>query len=935
LHLELYIVSIKKSYMKIICVQILFFTIAFSLNAQERLTDFEGIGSALRNFIKTVDGKNYLIQIHADDKIETYEILSAKKKNLIQTTFIDNIYNENFNFYKGHIIYDQNKFIYAYNYITNSIVEVMPIADEYDIVYFNNLENKKLLIYFIQTSVKTENYLFDFGDSPKKIDRYWYYSSDYFITNFQDSITQENHLIKYNVETEMHDTFPVSCIEYQSWQRYKDEFYFIDCNNEILKIDLTTNQGPSKFGLKFGDSGTKDFLISDSLVISRSYYNDGIPPPIIHDRINIYNKDDLTLIRSYKDIIGGSKIENISVIDSFVIIQATYDLIILDVNKNRHTVHESQNIWNKFLPQFTNNNILNYDVNYDTDEAYFEEIELSTRNIKRVEDKLHKYYRPRFSENVQFRDTILFTTSETYYLNRELLIFNRNENSIKNHIDFDKSQTGFFNRSIIYKIGKSVVVIQPTDSMYVYKNNSFDLLTTEPINYRVVHKIIDDKLLFKTLESKIFSFDGEELSLKFDANEYEELKTKNIRDYSVHGDYTYILENTEKLLILNNKTKDYEIIEKVKTLYTTKYFTYYYNNQGLWATNGQTTYLINPPQSLNENFYQSHEKFLLTTMGIWNVDSTGIFTKIYKCEECKYRFIANLEGSDALLFFDSTYYHYDSSLEVIKTDIAPLFFDGPSMELTKNNDAYLVESYTTIPRIYRIYDFNTKSFKKVFDSGDYQFIDRNSFITINNNDFYIGRNHDGEQSYTYILTENNNEETETIETIICPDYPKVHYNKIKEVVLAAIGNKVIVIDSTNKIKFLQSVVGKAFSGSEGSRGDNVITIDNSFYFFGLDPTKGTQLYRYTIDQTNSTENISNNRKSLDIFPNPANTSISIKLEDFIVSKADRYSIYTLDGKMVQSDKFTPSIPIYELLPAIYILEIQIEGQLINGKFVKQ
>lgn len=90
----------------------------------------------------------------------------------------------------------------------------------------------------------------------------------------------------------------------------------------------------------------------------------------------------------------------------------------------------------------------------------------------------------------------------------------------------------------------------------------------------------------------------------------------------------------------------------------------------------------------------------------------------------------------------------------------------------------------------------------------------------------------------------------------------------------------------------------------------------------------TQLKNTGIDNTNSINSITQN-ENLKIFPNPSTRLF------YLSQIADKILVYSLDGKMIHSDKNTTTIDLNNFLSGTYTLQATVKGKNYVIKFVKE
>ena len=75
-----------------------------------------------------------------------------------------------------------------------------------------------------------------------------------------------------------------------------------------------------------------------------------------------------------------------------------------------------------------------------------------------------------------------------------------------------------------------------------------------------------------------------------------------------------------------------------------------------------------------------------------------------------------------------------------------------------------------------------------------------------------------------------------------------------------------------------------------------------------------------------------------VYPNPANQSITIELPE-LMNAASQVMLYDLNGKNVYTNNFNGlnnlHIPVYQLMPGIYMIKLQNGEITYTGTFVKQ
>lgn len=92
---------------------------------------------------------------------------------------------------------------------------------------------------------------------------------------------------------------------------------------------------------------------------------------------------------------------------------------------------------------------------------------------------------------------------------------------------------------------------------------------------------------------------------------------------------------------------------------------------------------------------------------------------------------------------------------------------------------------------------------------------------------------------------------------------------------------------------------------------------------------GLSIYYGSDDLSLNTENNEDQLNAL-LFPNPAKNTLFIKGDT-----PNYFSIYSLSGQKIKSAKFVGQIDVNELVPGIYIVEINYENQVAHQRFIKE
>jgi len=136
---------------------------------------------------------------------------------------------------------------------------------------------------------------------------------------------------------------------------------------------------------------------------------------------------------------------------------------------------------------------------------------------------------------------------------------------------------------------------------------------------------------------------------------------------------------------------------------------------------------------------------------------------------------------------------------------------------------------------------------------------------------------------------------------------------------------------------IQLAPGETITISDSTYLHNQISKSNGFSFYVGAPNHwltGEDLSSYSVDVTTGTFNRRPQPTLFQVFPNPVLKTVTI-LNDGIPHNAN-YHVFTTDGKRIASGRlFDKSIPVFDLSPGYYRLQIIANNEVYTSSFVKE
>ena len=931
---------------------LLFSTLPFLAYSQERLSDYNGPGSSKQNYLKLINNIEYLIQITQDDFLETYKLEGSSSKNLVLKKKLPHIYHRRSKvFCNGFIIYEDKKEIIGVNVLNGEKINIFQVPEEVTWVSLTSIQDRILRIYENNFPNDSRFYVYDFANAPTEVSSlYSYISKDYLVHSYS------NEMLIYDIESQKEKTYNI-CVDSKTWFRHKESIYFFGCNGQIMKFNFRTSEFYT-YPISVSQGGSKKLYINDSILIVAKKEMDEFDIQYTQDYVNIYDISTFELLRSYKgtynnwndyqEIISGSDIDNISVTNSHILIYGLH-LTILDINANNHSTHPTSYQWNGYNTLLDENTLLI--CAYDDGQNYFEEIDLKTREPKRFHYRVnidqYSIYKNHFSHG----DTALVIIKSLYRDDQEIIRLDRINYTAEIPSTLDASYSGFEPRSAIYGVGGSIVIYNQ-ESLFSFQDGSFKKLnpnkdTVVPFHLSPIYVHNQNYILFQTLSSKIFLYDGKELKVLFDKRNFPDIAVgghfRKFKHFVLHDNYLFVQGTGSNLHIININDQSYRTIRNVNGVESAGGFVIYNNNSGLYASDGKTDIYLKEPSKIFEGYYiwfphYRDKNFIIATDGVWeikrNVNEISL-NEIFTCQNCSFYFESNDIGDEALFSYNNSYYFFDGKVSHIE-DCDEFLYGAPEISHIGQNNYYTFERYRNYNRDEkRKFDRKTKSFVNVGESLN-SLYHENGVLKTKNKEYYFSLELMKEENLFTISSsiENLNSYYNIGHINSGIYYGKIKFNTIGNVSLVEVGDRIFTLDQTDEVNLISGLYGIGYSPHNPlTSGNNIVKVNKEFYFLARHPASGVQLYRYSPTFNESQEN-ENYSSDLFIYPNPTQDYIVPKISNGLFLNGSHFSIYSIDGKLVEEGNYNNQIDVKSLTAGTYILEVHAGRELLRQKFIK-
>ncbi len=919
---------------------------------QERLSDYAGPGSARQNYLKVIDDKKYLIQFTQDDFLETYKLESASNKSLILKKKIPHIYlRKSKVICNGFIFYEDKKEIIGIDLLNGQKISIFQIPDDVTWVSLTSIQDKILRIFENNFPNDSRFYLYDFTNPLTEISSlYSYVSEDYLVHSYG------NKMYIYDVQAHQEKVYDI-CADSDTWFRHKESIYFFGCNGKVGEFNFETLEFKT-YPIKADSGGSRKLYVNDSLLIVGKKETDEFDIQYTQDYVKIYDISTFRLLRSYEgiyynwndyqEIISGTEIKNISITNSQVLIYG-WHLTILDIESHHHSIHPTSYQWNGYNTMIDEHTLLI--CAYDDGQNYFEEINLKTRESKQYQYPINIDEHSTYKNHFSYGDTVLVVIKSLYRDDQEIICLNRNNHTAIIPDALDASYSGIEPRSAIYGIGGSIVIYNQ-ENLFAYQDGVYNKLnpdedTIVPFHISSLYVHNESHILFQTLSSKIFLYDGTELKVIFDKKDYPGIHVgqyyRKFKHFVLRNEYLFVQGGDDNLHIINTSNQSYRTIKNVNGVETAGGLVIYNTTTGIYASDGTEDYYLKEPSKIFEGYYiwqprYRDKNFLFTYDGVWEInknDNNVSLNEIFTCQSCTFYFQSNDTGDEALFSYNNSYYFFDGQVSHIE-DCDEFLYGAPRIYHIGQSNYYTFERYRSADRDEkRMFDRKSTSFINVGASINGLSFE-NGILKTKNKEYYFSLELKREENlFTISSSSDDINAYYKVGHMNTAVFGKIKSNTIGDISLIEFGDRIFTLDESDNVNIIDGIYGIGYSPHNSlTSGNNIVNIDNKFYFLARHPESGVQLYRYNSfpDETEVNES---NSSDLVIFPNPSKEYIIPKLSNGLLLSGGRFSIYSIDGKLIRKSNFSNKINVDDLLPGVYILEIQLGKKLCRELFIKQ
>lgn len=883
-----------------------FILLTVSLFAQERISSIMGDGNNENYLFREYNGEKYVIKYNSFDSVKVYKYVTNKIQ-FQHATYIPGISYTGFTLHSFH----------------SKILKVYIFVSGY--AHYNFVENKL---------IDTIN--------GKKINGIISSHNDDVLMTFSDSTTTRN---TYNVNMSTGNTKLLSPnYNYHS----QNASYYVIIKNDSTYFIEDKNTGDLD-SISFNSGQANSYLLNDQYMCFLSGQR----------------------IYSYEFFSGSvQEVENLGAYDPYKVEFKDFNTfyIIRVYSKNQkqkllffnsdHQLKNSTDLKVEYIyPQKFKNGVLLFgfnEFNYFDLNSGLEKLTLSgiyNHDFIVLKDRyiVHKYIYELVIYDVDL-DTTYFTGANTWLASENfqyfdlgndiyLLNYSNGADGYKEIFDLDLSKleikdsqyiendiSGLDSRSIIKKIGNDLFMLGK--NIYHINGDSTILVneynTLQNIDY-TNFKIIEDQLYWVEKTSTTFDMYKFENGGKQKYFSYPSIPTQqfviplNVRDYYPVGDFTVLFTNgiESKSLLGNNLTNTISDL----------------SNDGSLDFQNQVIRFQNNLYCIKEKvLFRIDENFVMHEIGNINgfLSSFTLFNdELYLMDNSAFYKVKN-DGLETILF-DLSFGTIEYVGEYIMiSDLEKYYiYDGVNVitnNATNNEQSYqhfykdIFKTYnnTGIPNEFKLELRNLKT-NTIYNLPNY-IEDLRAVTLFKYKDRYVYLGSNSGISQTVFVYETDSllssfsfvKSFSTTSRNLQPIF--INYNN--EGLLYA-GTEIFLMD--DNLNFVHLDV-------KGDENANDIELkDGYFYFKGIDPTLGRQVYRVQVfSQRVSTKDVNNSVESLTIYPNPSNGIVNIKNNHGYVQ------LYNSSGTPLQGGNST--IDLSSLISGWYILRDE-KGN--TAKLVKQ
>ena len=216
-----------------------------TISSQERLTDYNGLGTAISSYIQKVGDEVYLLETTSDDVTHVYLVEDIDDRSLLHKRKNPGFYNQlnPLRFSEGKVAFDHGDYLFYYDFVDN-IMDSIAFPDGYGRAGISYVEGHSDRVHFFVSNIENNNLdcIYEKGAELKILESRNYNSSYKDHKVYTEGNLAIGSIFLMDFVNETIDTLVWNSKYSLSHLFYRDKLIYLDADGVIKSWDLNSNE---------------------------------------------------------------------------------------------------------------------------------------------------------------------------------------------------------------------------------------------------------------------------------------------------------------------------------------------------------------------------------------------------------------------------------------------------------------------------------------------------------------------------------------------------------------------------------------------------------------------------------------------------------------------------------------------------------------------